>query len=178
MTTRDIRAHLREMYDVDVSPDLISRVTDAVVDELTEWQSRTLDKVWPVIFTGALMVKIRDAAVHGYASAYWAAGAFFAAGALLTTLLYRSGRPHPPTSPAPSPPDVRVRALRLLMQTAPPTSFLVAGIQRPATRGRNTMDHQPTEFLQQEEKLWSPKQAGRMPTPPSSSGSSSGVMTP
>jgi putative transposase len=40
MTTRDIRAHLREMYQVEVSPDLISRVTDAVVDELAEWQGR------------------------------------------------------------------------------------------------------------------------------------------
>ena len=44
MTTRDIRAHLREMYDVEVSPDLISRVTDAVVEELAEWQSRPLDR--------------------------------------------------------------------------------------------------------------------------------------
>ena len=40
MTTRDIRAHLREMYDVDVSPDLISRATDAVVEELAEWRPR------------------------------------------------------------------------------------------------------------------------------------------
>ena len=46
MTTRDIRAHLREMYDVDVSPDLISRVTDAVLEELAEWQSRPLDRAW------------------------------------------------------------------------------------------------------------------------------------
>ena len=44
MTTRDIRAHLREMYDVDVSPDLISRVTDGVLEELAEWQSRPLDR--------------------------------------------------------------------------------------------------------------------------------------
>jgi putative transposase len=44
LTTRDIRAHLREMYDVDVSPDLISRVTDAVLEELQEWQSRPLDR--------------------------------------------------------------------------------------------------------------------------------------
>ena len=44
MTTRDIAAHLREIYDVDVSPDLISRVTDAVVDELAEWQGRPLDR--------------------------------------------------------------------------------------------------------------------------------------
>src|SRR6266487_6279210 len=68
MTTRDIRAHLREMYDVDVSPDLISRVTDAVVDELAEWQSRPLDRVYPVIFTGALMVKIRDGVVTNRAA--------------------------------------------------------------------------------------------------------------
>jgi putative transposase len=63
MTTRDIRAHLREMYDVDVSADLISRVTDAVVEELAEWQSRPLDRVYPVIFIDALMVKIRDGVV-------------------------------------------------------------------------------------------------------------------
>jgi hypothetical protein len=47
MTTRDIRAHLREMYDVEVSPDLISRVTDGVLDELAEWQSRPPDAVYP-----------------------------------------------------------------------------------------------------------------------------------
>jgi transposase-like protein len=63
MTTRDIRAHLREMYDVDVSPDLISRVTDAVLEELAEWQSRPLDRVYPVVFIDALMVKIRDGVV-------------------------------------------------------------------------------------------------------------------
>jgi putative transposase len=63
MTTRDIRAHLREIYGVEVSPDLISRVTDAVVDELTEWQARPLDAVYPVVFIDALMVKIRDGVV-------------------------------------------------------------------------------------------------------------------
>jgi len=63
MTTRDIQSHLREMYQVQVSPDLISRVTDAVVEELTEWQNRPLDAVWPVIFIDALNVKIRDGIV-------------------------------------------------------------------------------------------------------------------
>jgi putative transposase len=63
MTVRDIRAHLREMYDVDVSPDLISRVTDGVLEELAEWQSRPLDQVYPVVFIDALMVKIRDGVV-------------------------------------------------------------------------------------------------------------------
>src|SRR3984885_11798888 len=63
ITTRDIRAHLREMYDVDVSPDLISRVTDGVLEELQERQSRPLDQVYPVVFIDALMVKIRDGVV-------------------------------------------------------------------------------------------------------------------
>src|SRR5690348_4180974 len=63
MTTRDIRAHLWEIYGVEVSPDLISRVTDAVVDELAEWQARPLDPVYPVVFIDALMVKIRDGVV-------------------------------------------------------------------------------------------------------------------
>ncbi len=55
MTTRDIRAHLREMYDVEVSADLISRVTGGVIEELAEWQSRLLDRVYPVIFIDALV---------------------------------------------------------------------------------------------------------------------------
>jgi putative transposase len=63
LSTRDIRAHLREMYDVDVSADLISRVTDGVLEELQEWQSRPLDRVYPVLFIDALMVKIRDGVV-------------------------------------------------------------------------------------------------------------------
>jgi putative transposase len=63
MTTRDIRAHLREMYGVEVSADLISRVTDGVLEELADWQSRPLDPVYPVVFIDALMVKIRDGVV-------------------------------------------------------------------------------------------------------------------
>lgn len=63
MTTRDIQAHLREIYDVDVSPDLISRVTDSVLDELTAWQSRPLDSVFPVVFIDAIYVTIRDGVV-------------------------------------------------------------------------------------------------------------------
>ncbi len=51
------------MYDVDVSPDLISRVTDAMLDELQEWQARPLDRVYPVVFIDALMVKICDGVV-------------------------------------------------------------------------------------------------------------------
>jgi putative transposase len=60
MTTRDIQRHLEELYGVDVSPDLISRVTDAVLDELNEWQSRPLESVYPIVYIDALVVKIRD----------------------------------------------------------------------------------------------------------------------
>jgi transposase-like protein len=49
LSTRDIRRELKRMYGVEVSPDLISRVTDGVVDELREWQSRPLDAVYPII---------------------------------------------------------------------------------------------------------------------------------
>jgi transposase-like protein len=63
MTVREIQAFLREMYAVDVSPDLISAVTDAVVAEVTEWQARPLEPMYPVVFFDALRVKIRDEAV-------------------------------------------------------------------------------------------------------------------
>ena len=60
MTVREIRGHLQEIYGVSVSPDLISRVTDAVLEEVREWQNRPLDAVYPVVFFDALRVKIRD----------------------------------------------------------------------------------------------------------------------
>jgi putative transposase len=60
MSVREIQGHLTELYAIDVSPDLISRVTDAVLDEVRAWQSRPLDPVYPVVFFDALRVKIRD----------------------------------------------------------------------------------------------------------------------
>ncbi len=60
MTVREIQGHLAELYGTEVSPDLISRVTDAVLEEVREWQSRPLDAVYPVVFFDALRVKIRD----------------------------------------------------------------------------------------------------------------------
>lgn len=62
MTVREIQAFLAEMYAVEVSPDLISTVTDAVVAEVTAWQSRPLEPMYPVVFFDALRVKIRDEA--------------------------------------------------------------------------------------------------------------------
>ena len=63
LTVREIQAFLGEMYGIDVSPDLISRVTDAVVTEVTAWQARPLEPMYPVVFFDALRVKIRDEAV-------------------------------------------------------------------------------------------------------------------
>lgn len=60
MSVRDIRSHLEDLYGIEVSPDLISRVTDAVLDEVKEWRSRALDAVYPVVIFDALRVKIRD----------------------------------------------------------------------------------------------------------------------
>ena len=63
LTVREIQAFLGEMYGVEVSPDLISTVTDAVVAEVTAWQARPLEAMYPVVFVDALRVKIRDEAV-------------------------------------------------------------------------------------------------------------------
>lgn len=52
MTTRDIVATFKEMYDADVSPTLISKVTDAVKEQVTEWQNRPLDTVYPIVYLG------------------------------------------------------------------------------------------------------------------------------
>jgi len=59
-TVREIRGHLEELYGIEVSPDLISAVTDAVLDEVAEWQNRPLDAGYPLVFFDALRVKIRD----------------------------------------------------------------------------------------------------------------------
>ena len=62
MTTREIKQHLEEIYQVEVSPTLISQVTDAVVDEVRAWQSRPLERVYPILYLDCIMVKIRDSA--------------------------------------------------------------------------------------------------------------------
>lgn len=60
MTTRDIQQHLRELYGTDVSPELISRATEGVMDEFRAWQSWPLESVYPVVYLDALFVSVRD----------------------------------------------------------------------------------------------------------------------
>lgn len=59
MTTRDIQSHLMGIYGVEVSPDLISDVTNSIIDDVREWQNRPLDSIYPVVFLDALVVKGR-----------------------------------------------------------------------------------------------------------------------
>jgi putative transposase len=60
MTTRDIQSHLEEMYGAEVSPSLISEVTDAVMEEVRAWQSRPLDPIYAIVYLDALVVKMRQ----------------------------------------------------------------------------------------------------------------------
>lgn len=60
MTTRDISDTFKEMYDVEVSPTLISKVTDGVMEEVVTWQNRPLDSIYPVLFLDCIVVKVRE----------------------------------------------------------------------------------------------------------------------
>lgn len=64
MTVREIQAHLEEMYDIEVSPTLISSATDAVIEEVKAWQSRPLDSIYPIVYLDCLHVKVGDGSVR------------------------------------------------------------------------------------------------------------------
>jgi putative transposase len=74
MTTRDIEAHLEEVYGTRVSRELISNITEVVVDEIKEWQARALDEVYPILYIDGLRLRIRDNGVVGIKVAYLAIG--------------------------------------------------------------------------------------------------------
>jgi len=74
MTTREIGAHLEEIYGVEVSPTLISKVTDEVIDQVRGWQNRPLERLYPVVFLDALFVKMRDGGQVSNRAVYVALG--------------------------------------------------------------------------------------------------------
>jgi transposase-like protein len=74
MTVREIQGHLAEMYTVEVSPEFISKVTDEVMAEVTAWQARPLEPMYPVVFFDALRVKIREDGVVRNKAVYLALG--------------------------------------------------------------------------------------------------------
>jgi transposase-like protein len=74
MTVREIQGHLKELYATDISADLISSVTDAVLEEIKDWQNRPLEPLYPVIIFDALRVKIRDEGIVKNKAVYLAIG--------------------------------------------------------------------------------------------------------
>jgi putative transposase len=74
MTVREIQGHLEEMYGTEVSPTLISSVTDAVVEEVKTWQSRPLDALYPIVYLDCIHVKVRDAGSVRAKAVYLALG--------------------------------------------------------------------------------------------------------
>ena len=74
MTTRDIQAHLNEIYGVDVSPELISKVTDAVHEDVRSWRNRTLDSIYPIVYLDALRIKSRQSGKNENKALYLALG--------------------------------------------------------------------------------------------------------
>lgn len=74
MTTRDIQKHLYEIYNVEVSPELISNVTDAIMDDVREWRNRSLDNMYPIVFLDALVIKGRTDGRVANKSVYTAIG--------------------------------------------------------------------------------------------------------
>lgn len=74
MTVREIQGHLEELYQVAVAPDVITTVTDAVLDEVSTWQQRPLDRVYPVVIFDALRLKVRDEGVVRNKAVYVALG--------------------------------------------------------------------------------------------------------
>jgi putative transposase len=74
MSTREIAAHLQEMFGAEVSPALISAITDTVVDEVRAWQSRPLDRLYPILYLDCLMVKTREAGSAANRAIYLAIG--------------------------------------------------------------------------------------------------------
>ena len=74
MTTRDIQAHLQDIYGVEVSADLVSSVTDGVMEEVKEWQNRPLEALYPIVYFDAVWLKVRDQGQVMNKAAYLAIG--------------------------------------------------------------------------------------------------------
>lgn len=74
ISTRDIQGHVRELYGIEISPDLVSAVTDSVIDEVTAWQARPLEPSYAIVFFDALRVKIRDEGLVKNKAVYLAIG--------------------------------------------------------------------------------------------------------
>ncbi|SKC84088.1 Transposase and inactivated derivatives, partial [Maledivibacter halophilus] len=59
MSTRDIEDHMKDIYGIDVSPTMVSKITDKIIPKIQEWQSRPLERVYPIVFLDAIHFKVR-----------------------------------------------------------------------------------------------------------------------
>jgi putative transposase len=74
MTVREIQGHLQEMYGTEISPSLISSVTDAVIEEVKAWQSRPLETLYPIVYLDCIHVKVLDNGAVRVKAVYLAVG--------------------------------------------------------------------------------------------------------
>lgn len=74
MSTREIQGHLHELYGTEVSPELISKVTDAVLEDVQRWRKRPLAAIWPIVYLDAMVIRVRDGGAVRRKSAYMAIG--------------------------------------------------------------------------------------------------------
>jgi putative transposase len=74
MSTREIQGHLHELYGTTVSPELISKVTDAVLEDVLQWRKRPLAPIWPIVYLDAIFIRVRDAGSVRRKSVYLALG--------------------------------------------------------------------------------------------------------
>ena len=92
MSTRDIERYLRELYGVSVGRDLISRMTDAVIEDACAWQQRPLDDVYPVVFMDCMVLKIREGGSVQRHACYLALGCAWTASAMCSACGFRRPR--------------------------------------------------------------------------------------
>jgi putative transposase len=76
MTVRDISSHLSELYGTEIGRDTVSRITDAVLEDVAAWRSRPLDAVYPIVYFDAMVVKVREDRSDQNRACYLALGAF------------------------------------------------------------------------------------------------------
>ena len=96
MSTREIQGHLRELYGIEISPELVCAVTDAVLDEVTDWQNRPLEARYAMVFFDALRVKVRDEGTVRNKAVYVALGMRLEG--TRRSWAYGSNRPRAPSS--------------------------------------------------------------------------------
>ena len=70
MTTSDIQAHIKDIYGANISPTLVSSITDKVIPEIREWQARPIEKCYPILYLDAIHFKVKDGGIYREKAVY------------------------------------------------------------------------------------------------------------